>query len=123
MVTSGSCHITKYLYLYNGTDKIESFITDNENINEVLKDGIYDVCIDKNDDIWFASFSNGVYKYNRETKIADKYLSDPAADLMTGDYCIRIKEDGRGRIWALFSLNGLYLFDEEDRETETCKFI
>ena len=109
----------KIFVLYNGTDKIEGFITDNENIKEVLKEGIYDVCIDKNDDMWFASFSNGVYKYNRETKIADKYLSDPAEDLITGDYCIRIKEDVRGRIWALFSLNGLYLVDADDKKLKS----
>ncbi len=87
------------------------------------KSGIYDICIDKNDEIWFASFSDGVYKYNRENENVVKYLSDSETDLLTGDYCIRIKEDSRGRIWILFSSNGLYIFNQDTEKLVPVKLM
>ncbi len=109
--------------MYEGTDEIESFIIDNDELTEVLKSGIYDICIDKNDEIWFASFSDGVYKYNREKKTAVKYLSDSETDLISGDYCIRVKEDSNGRIWILFAWNGLFLFNQETEKLVPVKLM
>jgi len=66
--------------LYEGSDQIVTFNIEDENLKETLKSGIFDICIGKNDEIWFASFSDGVYKYNRENKSARKYLSDSESD-------------------------------------------
>jgi signal transduction histidine kinase/DNA-binding response OmpR family regulator/ligand-binding sensor domain-containing protein len=102
----------KIFVLNKGSEKIETLITENEDLKKIMKEGVYDICIDRNDGIWFASFSNGVYKFDYKKKNVIKYLPDPGTDLMTGDYCIRIKEDKRGRIWLLYSFNGLYLFNQ-----------
>jgi signal transduction histidine kinase/DNA-binding response OmpR family regulator/ligand-binding sensor domain-containing protein len=102
----------KIFVLHEGSEKIETLNNEKEDLKKVMNEGVYDICIDKNDGIWFASFSDGVYKYDQEKKNVIKYLPDPETDLMTGDYCIRIKEDSRGRIWLLYALNGLYLFNQ-----------
>jgi len=106
----------KIYLMHPGSDYIRNFIIENKELNEALKDGIFDINIDDNETIWFGAFSNCVHAYNFKTKSLTSYFSKQKEELRTGDYCIRINQGAGGRKWILFGYSGLYYLDQDNRE-------
>ncbi len=68
---------------------------------------------DKNHDMWLATHSGGVSKYNRETKVFTHYThveNDPES--LTGNLAWNTLEDSKGNIWVGTS-SGLNLMNRE----------
>ncbi len=102
--------------MHPDSDYIRNFVIENRELNEALKDGIFDINIDDNETIWFGAFSNCVHAYNYKTKSLTSYFSKQKEELRTGDYCIRINQGAGGRKWILFGYGGLYYLDQDKRE-------
>jgi len=75
----------KIFVLYSYSDYIRSFVIENNDLNEALKEGIYDILIDDKETIWIGAFSNCVYAYNYKDKSLTKYFSRQKEELRTGD--------------------------------------
>lgn len=69
--------------------------------NSPTDNNIFDITADKNEDLWFAGFSNGATKYNQRTGRFTKY---PALSKNTNQLCgvNRIVNDSEGNLWFCY---------------------
>lgn len=97
-----------------------SFVYAQENkiIDHTLKQSIiYDVCGDK-DNIWAASYGNGVYQYSKKTKKWTNYSSKNRKLQHDFFYCITANDK---YVWA-GSSDGLFIFDKRTKRWKKRKF-
>ncbi len=98
------------------SDYIRNFIIDNRELNEAMKDGIFDILIDDRETIWFGAFGNCLHAFDIKMKTLTRYFSRQKEEMQTGDYCIRINEGEGGRKWILFGYSGLHCLDKDKSE-------
>lgn len=88
----------KGIYEYNGNT-----------YTKVLNHNIKDLCVDSRNNIWAATWSDGVYRFDHKTQ---KWISYPKLNERNSAHIIY--EDTRGRIWigsygsGIFLLNNAY---------------
>ena len=77
----------------------------------VRYDRINAICIDRNNNAWIATNSNGIVRFDAQGHSRQYLLksSEESAVIKGATY---IYEDRQGRIWGLFWNNGIALYDE-----------
>jgi signal transduction histidine kinase/DNA-binding response OmpR family regulator/streptogramin lyase len=95
----------------HGSERIEVFKKGNRELEKAMGGGIYNVLLDSSDNLWFATFGNGVYCFNTGSGKTVFQGKSEGLDIPFGDYCMKMAEDSRGRIWTLWYRNGLRLYD------------
>jgi len=103
----------KIYFLPSGSDIIEELQIKDESLRKSILTGIFDICPDRYGNLWIATFGDRLFCYQHDKKTVRYFMSDNGADMRSGDYCLRVKEDIDGKIWILFGFNGLYYFDSE----------
>jgi ligand-binding sensor domain-containing protein len=100
-----------------GKNEIKQFFSGDRDLDLTISRGITDICFGSDGKMWIAPYyGNGIFMYDINNKEVRFYGSGAGLDLTAQDYCIKISEDSEGRIWVLFSSNGLFLYDlKEDR--------
>lgn len=109
--------------LPSGSESIRQFTFEGRQPWSILNEGIYDMLPDSRGNLWLASYNNGVYAYNIESKSIIRYTSERESDLLSGDFCLRIREDSKGRIWVLFNNNGLYIFNPATQKLKPVRLL
>ena len=100
--------------LPHGEESIKKFTSYDDKLNKSLSAGFNDVLLDKNKRLWFGpQFGNEVCVYDLVNNITRCYGSASGLNLPFGDNCMGLSEDSKGRIWLLFLLNGLYMYDPD----------
>ena len=75
---------------------------------------VYDILEDFNGNLWFATFSNGIYCYNTHTKQWKSYLSDAKnPSSLPYNKVISIYEDSRKRLWFMTMGGGFCRYNPE----------
>ena len=83
---------------------------------EVLKDAyVQSIYEDTNGEIWIATFSKGLYRYNPDNKIWKIYLNYSDSLNRLNNKLNSVFEDSQNRLWLATSGGGFYFFD---RKTE-----
>ena len=100
------------LYKYNlETEELKYFSNNPDNPKGLPPDGVNRLLVDKDGDLWFSVYNNGVYVMDREHKIKTHYKFDPKNDsTISGSRIEEIYEDNEGNIWLGTYNNGLNLF-------------
>ena len=78
----------------------------------VRYDRINAICIDRNNNAWVATNSNGIVCFDSQGHRC-QYLLKPSEESAVIKVATYIYEDRQGRIWALFWNNGIALYDEK----------
>lgn len=75
---------------------------------------IYDILEDFNGNLWFATFSNGIFCYNTHTKQWKSYLSDEKDPTsLAYNKVISIYEDSKKRLWFMTMGKGFCRYNPE----------
>ena len=75
---------------------------------------VYDVLEDRRGNIWLATYSNGLYRYDVARKLWKNFRSHPAdTTSLPYDKVISLFEDSRGRLWIMTEGGGFCRFDAE----------
>jgi signal transduction histidine kinase/ligand-binding sensor domain-containing protein/AraC-like DNA-binding protein len=107
--------ISPYVIFRKGRDEniISMYSITNDSLSDYISGGLFNVFIDSKDNMWFASFGNGIYSLNIETGRVKFYGPSQGLDMPFGDYCMRIAEDSKGKIMALYFMKGLFSLDPD----------
>lgn len=84
-------------------------------LNELLHHFVSDIIEDRHGNIWFATYSNGVYCYNPETEKYTNYTydkNDPGSISHYKIICMFV--DSKQRLWFATESRGICMFDEKN---------
>ncbi len=80
-------------------------------------EGIYSILQISENEFWLGSQSNGLFKWNRNTKALEQTLHDPAKpDGLPGNFLSEIVRDRRGNLWIGTHDGGLSKFNVKDNK-------
>lgn len=78
------------------------------------ENAVLSVVEDKNNDLWFGTWSAGVYKYNKETGSVRQYFPDNSVSGSIGsEFVWQLLSDKNGDLWAATETSGLNRYDFE----------
>lgn len=98
----------------SGLLKYNRFTDDFIRIPQLKNMFTYDILEDFNGNLWFATFSNGVFCYNVNTKQWKNYLSSEAdSTSISYNKVISIYEDSRKRLWFMTLGEGFCRYNPE----------
>jgi ligand-binding sensor domain-containing protein/signal transduction histidine kinase/DNA-binding response OmpR family regulator len=98
--------------------KVKYFVNDPEKKNSISGNYVISICADKNNNLWFGTYGNGLNKLIFDTLDKNNeeiFISYTETDGLSNNVVYGILEDESGNLW-LSTDNGLSKFDPEKEE-------
>lgn len=92
--------------------KYKEFINRTSDSLSISDNRAFDICEDKNKNIWVATFS-GLNKYERTKSVFSRYYLIKNPSHWADNFFLHVMSDKKGRVWVKKVFGGLYLFHPE----------
>lgn len=79
-------------------------------------DSVYRILVDRNNQIWFSSFKNGLTQLDKHGKVLQEFHHNSAPGSLAEDWIFCLYEDSKGKIWAGTYNNGISLYLPESQQ-------
>ena len=95
------------------SNEVEKYFHDEENLNSISSNNVYEVYCDKNNIVWIGTSNKGISKIDNSTGVITRYEYNPEdRTSVPSDFIRDFLRDRNDRLWIATS-EGLSLYDEK----------